>query len=164
MNTTLRAVALLLCASLISSCRHHTGNKKAATSSPMTNFVSQAIPVDTANRMIRSYVNGNISADSTPTLNSVFVDAKLLRKYLDSIPLASQITHIKIMFAHTLSYINNGDSNTNAKYRPNALTLILAGVDAEGNYIVLPGNQVMNRVFPCPPDCPTGTAGGVYIQ
>lgn len=108
---------------------------------------------DTANIMLESYRKGN-SGDST-ALSSLIIDADSLRAYLAD----TSIRNVKLMFAHTLNYIKNGGLNKNCGYRSGALTIVLSGYDAEGNYKYYNGNQVMDYFMPCPNTCPTqGTA------
>jgi hypothetical protein len=116
---------------------------------PGTNFINK----DTANIMLQSY-QASLKTDSN-SLKSLIVDANDLRAYLAD----SAITNVKLMFAHTLDYIHSGHSGQPCGYQSGALTLILAGYDAEGNYKYFDVNNVMDHARPCPTLCPTnGTA------
>jgi hypothetical protein len=108
---------------------------------------------DTANVMIESYLT-SIAKDSG-ALYSLIVDADSLRAYLND----TNIKNVKLMFAHTLSYINSGHQGVPCGYRSGALTLVLAGYDAQGNYRFYNENNVMDYCMPCPTLCPVnGTA------
>lgn len=115
------------------------------------------IPKDSANRMIRSYLT-SIGGDSNPgnsNLYSLIVDADLLRDYLGN----KEIKKVKVMLAHNLAYINSGHEGQNAGYNSDALTIVMAGYNRAGNYVLAPGNVVCNHAMPCPRNCPEyGTA------
>jgi hypothetical protein len=129
---------------------------------------SSYITVDVANKMINSYLY-SISTDSTnqaPDLNSLIINADSLRAYLAN----PQITSIKLIFAHTMDYINAGNYGINAGYQSGALTMIIAAYDANGNYVYfaeqgVQGTQyVLDHAQPCPYNCPQGTAGSSLLQ
>ena len=108
---------------------------------------------DTANIMIQSYLQ-SIKDDQTQ-LKSLIVDANALRYYLQN----SDITHVKLMFAHRMDYIESGHAGQAAGLNYNAMTLVIAGFDEDGNYIYTPQGAVMDHCQPCPIDCPAaGTA------
>jgi len=124
----------------------------------MTNY-SRMIPVDSANKMILSYLNSiNYQTDDSK-IRSLLYNADSLRKYLSD----TSIKNIKIMFAHSLDYINAGGQNNNCGYDAGALTIVLAGYNKNGNYVT-PNNSVLERGAPCPATCPTvGTAANNLI-
>lgn len=107
---------------------------------------------DTANVMIQSYLSS--IADEPNQLKSLIVDANALRYYLQN----TDITSVKLMFAHKKSYIEaDGTILPDMDYR--ALTIVIAGFDANNNYIYSPQGAVMDFCVPCPNECPTyGTA------
>ena len=109
------------------------------------------ISTDSANRMISSYLNSIGGTSNDSNLCSIIVNADSLRAYLYN----TNIKHVKIMFAHKLSYINSGKGGQNAGFSKNALTVILAGFDANDNYIYNDKGQVMNHGNPCPHNCPS---------
>lgn len=116
------------------------------------------INLDSANKMLLSYLNSINYTQNDSDLRSIIIDANALRAYLNS-EQGQNITKMKLMFAHTLDYINNGGQNQNAGYRSGELTLILAGYSGAGNYIYYTGNKVLDHGTPCPTICPTsGTA------
>lgn len=113
------------------------------------------IPIDTANRMIGSYLASVHSGGGADTnLHSLIIDANALREYLTS-DSGNEISHLKIMFAHKLSYINSGHKDQPCGYSPNGFTVILAGFNNEGNYVYFRGSKVEDMSRPCPYDCVT---------
>ena len=119
---------------------------------------SAIISLDSANKMLLSYLNSiNYHVNDTD-LRSVIFDASQLRNYLSN----PMITNVKLMFAHTLDYINSGGKNNYAGYKSGALTLIVACYDANGNYVydnAASYSTVLDYGMPCPSSCPTaGTA------
>ncbi len=114
------------------------------------------ISIDSANKMLTSYLTSIKHTKPESSLKSLIVDANALRSYLNDTA-NGRIDKIKILFAHTLEYINSGHEGKNAEYKPGALTLIFAGYDAVGNYIYYDG-MVFDHGAPCPIICPPGEA------
>ena len=104
---------------------------------------------DTANVMIQSYLD---DLDNSNQLKSLIVDANALRYYLQN----TNITSVKLMFAHKLSYVRNPSSDALPDMDYRALTIVIAGFDANNNYIYSPQGAVMDFCKPCPNECPTG--------
>jgi hypothetical protein len=114
---------------------------------------SAFIPLDTANKMLGSYLNSLQRNDSD--LHSIIISATSLRAMLAD----TEIVSVKLMFAHTLSYINAGNGGHNCGYKSNALTIIISGYNGSGNYIYYPENMVVDNGVACPAHCPSvGTA------
>ncbi len=127
---------------------HRPGNGAAS---------SAFIPMDSANKMIGSYL-ASVNAPATDTaLDCVIVDADMLRSYLND-TCNGKIKNVKLMLAHTLNYINTGHGGQYAGYQPNALTIIVSGYDATGNYVLAAGNTVLDQGQPCPSYCPPAGA------
>jgi hypothetical protein len=119
----------------------------------MRSFINK----DSANRMISSYLESIPMADQSTSLASLIIDADSLRAYLNDTSL--HIKKVKIMFAHTLPYINSGNYGVFAGYGIGKLTTVLAGYDSSNNYRFWGGNAVMDNGRPCPNTCPSsGTA------
>lgn len=153
MNTKTILTALILITIL--SCKE----KKTLPATP-----AKAIPVDSANKMISSYL-GSIDYQNNDTdLFSIVVDAATIRYYLDSMASGSTIRGFKFMLAHQLDYINSGYMGEPAGYRKNALTAVIAAYDEAGNYVFLAPGQVMDFNNPCPSDCPPGFAANPLIE
>lgn len=114
------------------------------------------IPADSANKMISSYlqsIDSGTTGDSS--LHSLIFDADSLRAYLNN----QNIKHVKVMFAHTLAYVNAMGPGHNVGYESGAFTLVFGGYDEAGNYVFWQGNKVPDYGTPCPSSCPTvGTA------
>lgn len=141
---------------IINGC--NTGNSKkglqlaGGLSATDTNLISR----DTANKMINSYLNSiNYSVNDTD-VKSFIINVATLKNFLDS---EQNITQFKIFFAHTLRFINSGHANQYAGYSSNALTIIIAGVDSNGDYVYYPGTTVIDNSAHCPSNCPPGSAG-----
>lgn len=123
--------------------------------STMTGADSPFIHVDSANKMLNSYLNSVSTAERADDLHSLIVDAEALRYYLQN----TDIKHVKIMLAHRLDYINAGNGNNYAGTDYNALTIIIAGYDQNSNYVYTSAGTVLDNVQPCPHNCiASGTA------
>jgi hypothetical protein len=114
---------------------------------------SPFISTDSANVMISSYL-GSLSSGNSD-IKSFIVDADALRYYLSN----TNIKHVKLMFAHKMSYVRSGHKYQAAGMNPNALTIVIAGYDGDNDYIYSPQGAVMDFSQPCPYICPdNGTA------
>lgn len=118
------------------------------------------IPKDSANMMIESYMNSFGSTPPDENVSSWTLDAEALRNYLSDY----NIKHVKVSLAHTQSYMAQGHTNQPAGYKNDALTIVVSGYDNDGNYILVDGERVMDRVKPCPSMCPAGPAGHPTIH
>lgn len=118
---------------------------------------SSFITIDSANKMLTSYLNSINYQNNDTDIQSITFNAADLRRLLDSMTNSSTISEVQIKFAHKLSYINDGNGNQPAGYNYDALTLLLIGVNASGNY-VNQATSIMNHGRPCPKTCPPGTA------
>lgn len=117
---------------------------------------SQSISVDTANQMIQSYLTGVGYPSVDTAIRALSFDADTLRRYLAN----NDITTIKFMFAHQTAYINNGGYGSKPGLNPAAMTLIIAGIDDNDNYVLNSQNGVYDHMLNCPVQCP-GNAGGI---
>ena len=116
---------------------------------------SQFIPIDSANKMLLSYLNSINYQGNDSDLQCIVFDANQVRKMLAD----PTISNIKIMFAHSLDYINNGGQNIPCGYTAKEFTVIISGYNQKGNYVYNPTNTVLEIGSPCPPNCVTeGTA------
>jgi hypothetical protein len=113
---------------------------------------SQFIPIDSANRMLGSYLTSINDPGNDSDLRALIFNADTLRHYL----LDSRIVGIKLMFAHTLEYINKGNYGVPSQYQYGELTVIVVGYDADNNYIYNPQHMVLEHAAPCPNWCLTG--------
>lgn len=108
--------------------------------------------------MIQSYLN---STNSDKQLYSLILDADDIRTYLSD----TAIRGVKVMFAHTMEYINAGNEGLPADLESGALTVILAGYNSRGNYVFAPGMRVLNKARPCPTKClTTGSASNHILE
>src|SRR5690606_16176584 len=111
------------------------------------------IPSDSANKMIQSYLTS--TTGNPDDLRALILDADSMKSYLTD----TSIRHLKVMLAHTLNYINDGNNGRPAGYESGALTIVVAGVNSLGDYVFIHGNGVMNMAAPCPYLCwGSGTA------
>lgn len=110
---------------------------------------SQFIPIDSANKMLLSYLNSINYQSNDTDLHSIIFDAGQVRTLLSD----TAIKNIKIMFSHSLDYINGGGGNTNCGYTAKELTVIISGYDNNGNYVYNPSGTVLEIGNPCPPNC-----------
>lgn len=119
---------------------------------------SKPIPIDTANRMIQSYLTSIHPEDNPYETRSLIFQADILRDYLNDSS-HGKIEHLKMVLAHQLSYINAGHFGQRPDSNSEALTLVLVGYGENGNYIYFDGDKALNVCQPCPRECPeAGTA------
>jgi len=154
-------IALAVSAITALSACHESGPVLPKTAS--ADSYSHFIVIDSANKMLGSYLNSINYTDNDTDVQSLIVDVHQLRKYIDSIPGSDTISHIKLMFAHTLNYANSSHAGTNAGYNSNALTVIISAYGPNGTYMFYSGNMVLDYTQPCPPICPAGQAGSPLL-
>ncbi len=119
---------------------------------------SKPIPIDTANKMIQSYLTSVNPAANPYETRSLIFQADILRDYLSDSS-HGKIEHLKMVLAHRLSYINAGHFGQRPDSNSEALTLVLVGYGENGNYIYFDGDKALNVCQPCPRECPeAGTA------
>ncbi|PSK89704.1 hypothetical protein [Taibaiella chishuiensis] len=163
-------VVLLCCYSCKKDKTTESENSKqaAATQSDQGGYTAMTynvvidtnlVPIDTVNRMIRSYLRSLDGEDDN--LRSLILNAETLREYLKD----SSIKEVKLMFAHTQSYMNSGHEGQPVGLKSNALTIVLAGYRADGTYVLSQGYKVPDRARPCPTSCPlVGSASKDVIE
>ncbi|MBS1525320.1 MAG: hypothetical protein JST19_06715 [Bacteroidetes bacterium] len=158
-------ISVIVTSTLTTGCKPGAVKQTAPKNkSVATTVYSQFIPVDSANKMIGSYLNSINYTSNDTDLHALTLDAAQLRRYLDSGANSSQITGVKIVFAHTLEYINAGHANQYAGYGSGDLTLVIVGYDATGNYEKYNNNTVLEYAAPCPNTCPIGQAANNFIS
>lgn len=123
----------------------NTLERKYPDNYPFSSF----IPMDSANKMLNSYLSSIDSSNNDSAIHYMVCDADSLRAYLND----TRIRKVKLMFAHTLEYINEGNYGKNAGYTNGNLTIIIAGYDVNGTYIYRNGNCVLEHFGPCPNYC-----------
>jgi len=113
---------------------------------------SQPISLDTANKMIASYVSSVGYPARDTAVRSLAFNADTMRAYLSD----SRITSLEFVLAHQLSYLNSGTNRfgKNIGMKPGALTIIAVGYDNNGNVIRNSSNGVYEHAMPCPNNCP----------
>lgn len=122
-----------------------------------------------AQLQVKSYVDMHYT-DSNPIF-SVTIDANMLRDFLNcTAPNAkgqcgTDVTNLKLIFAHEVSYCKSILDNTLVPGAAEQLTFVLAGFDDNGTYILDQNNMVYDRIAPCPSICPpVGQAACTYLQ
>lgn len=116
---------------------------------PTTNGAEVTVTV--ANQYIADFITNYFTPGTVP-VKSMIMDAGLLRTYLND----ASIENVKFMLGERT--INNGGTNVQT------LTLIVAGYDADGNYVLTQDGMILDHMAPCPFDCPTvGNAANDYI-
>lgn len=148
----------LAAVALFASCADH--RKPVVKTTVPISF----IPADSANKMLGSYLNSINSGSNDSDIRSWSIDVDQLRLLIDSAGQSNSVKHLKIMLSHSLDYINSGHASIPCGYNKNALTIIIAGYDIEGNYIFSTNNSVLNRAKPCPSNCPPGNAGSNLLN
>ena len=109
------------------------------------------IPADSANKMISSYLQSvDSGAGGDSSLHSLIFNADSLRAYLSN----PEIKHVKVMFAHTLEYINAMGPGHNVGYERGAFTIVFGGYDHNGNYVFWKTNKIPDHANGCPLQCP----------
>lgn len=158
-NATFLAIAGMLAFGACQNANNGQTTTGQSASAPITAFF---VSTDTANKMIGSYLAsiGDTAGQVNPNnLQSLILDADALREYLSD----NSIKKVKIMFAHTLSYINSGHKGQPAGYQPGAFSIVVGGYDADGNYVVAPGYMIPDHAKPCPENCPTAGSAALPL-
>lgn len=119
---------------------------------------SASIPVDSANRLIESYLTSVEYPSNELSLRSLTFSGDSLRAYLSN----PNVKTIKFMLAHQPEYVNTGHFGVYAGMNPEALTLVIAGLDENGNFVLNNQNEVYEHCAPCPFIC--NGVSDAYIQ
>ncbi len=109
-----------------------------------TTTIGGYIPIPTANEYILKFISNYFNTGKIPA-KSFILDAKLICSFVKDHP---EAINLKFMLA---------ENTTSGE-----LTLVVAGVDANGNYVTN-GTTVLDNAHMCPPNCPSGTAGNDTI-
>lgn len=166
MKNTLSVIAVCILISASLSCRQFNslgdllpGSKASAQGISSFSGMekeqnSQPIPLDTANRMIMSYLSSIEYKTHPKTIRSWAFNADTLRHYL-STEKGKKIVMLKLMIAHTTTYINAGHYGQTPSPLDNnhALTVVIAGVDSLGHYVFNNEDMVYDQCLPCPENC-----------
>jgi hypothetical protein len=161
------AMAIAACKkdnSSVSNTKQAAGAVKHAYSRQFVDSSASAtgslfISPDVANKMISSYLYSINSPLNDSDIRSFSVNADSLRAYLAD----TTIKNVKLMFAHTITYINAGYEGQYAGYQSGALTMVIAGNTIAGTYVYYNG-LVLDHLSPCPYNCEIGAAGGYLLQ
>jgi hypothetical protein len=165
---SLTAAAIALCVGLTAcsskqSFDPNADTNKASTASNQSkahsaarlvgSLYSQPIQIDTANRMIASYLESVGYPQVDTAVRSLSFDADSLRAYLSN----PTITTMRFYLGHQLSYLNGGTDRfgKDIGMRPGALTIIAVGINDAGQIVRNSSNGVYEHAMPCPYSCPT---------
>ncbi|RYY24230.1 MAG: hypothetical protein EOO04_13330 [Chitinophagaceae bacterium] len=113
---------------------------------------SQRISKDSANKMIQSYLNSINYGTNDSTLRYLTFDADSMRNFLNDTS-KGKIATIKFVVAHTLEYANSPKYGQDAKFRGEAITLVMVGLDENDQYIYTGDNKVYEHFRRCPSEC-----------
>jgi|SRR5690606_3999440 len=100
--------------------------------------------------MIQSYLTGVGYPAVDTAIRSLIFDADTLRAYLAN----PNIVTLKVMLAHKQSYIHSGHEGTGSGLNPEALTLVVVGLNNNDNYVPNSKGQVYDHLLNCPSNCP----------
>ena len=117
---------------------------------------SQSIAIDTANRMISSYLQSVGYPYADTTIRSLAFNADTLRAYLAN----PNITDVKLYLAHQITWLDGGPNRygKNIGAQPGKLTVILVGLDNSGAVIRNSTNGVYEHALPCPASCSSSSS------
>lgn len=121
---------------------------------------SQAISIEQANQMIQSYLTSINYPNQDEDIRSFVFDADTLRSYLNDTS-KGRIVTLKFMLAHQPSY-SQKYFGVPSGMKPDAMTLIVVGMDEDDKYIYNRANQVYDHFRPCPNTC--DNAGPLLTQ
>lgn len=110
---------------------------------------SEALAVDSANKMIQSYLTSVGYPQQDNNLRALVFDAAVLRSYLAN----PAIKSVKFMLAHQPDYIAAGNYGVNAGLNPDVITMVIVGVGNDGAYIKNSEGKVYEHFSPCPKEC-----------
>ena len=125
------------------------GGGSLASAKPTGDNYSRTIKIDTANRMIGSYLASVGYPEQDSALRGLYFDADSLRSYLSD----PKVVTIKLVFAHQQSHIT---ASTYGKYvglKPGSATIIIAGLDDNNNLVPNNKGGVYEHALPCPTSC-----------
>lgn len=127
---------------------------------------SRPVAIPTANRMIKSYLGGIDYLHNTDAVRSWLVSADTLRHYLSE-GKGKSIVRVKLMLAHTMAYIHSGSEGRPAPVNSHDVTIVMVGVDQQGDLVYNPEHMPYDYAFPCPPAClgdSSGAAGTAALD
>ena len=161
MKNTVLLIGILACTT--QACKNSSEQDRQNGDSPQTNLqtkvesaYSQFIPVDSANKMVASYLTSIDYTNNDTDLQSLIISADQLEQYINQTP--GDIAYFKLMLAHRLDYINAGNDGVYDGYNRNALTIVIAGYNNNGDAIYFDDGFVLDYSSPCPPGCPPDVA------
>lgn len=112
---------------------------------------STSVPLDTANKMIGSYLSSVGYPYADTTIRSLAFNADTLRAYLSN----TNITDVKLYLAHQITWLDGAANRygKNVGMQPGKLTVIFVGLDNNGHVVKNSSNGVYEHALPCPTSC-----------
>lgn len=110
--------------------------------------VLTTINIEKANTMIESYLE-SIMDHPIPQIKSFLIDAATLRALLSD----HSIEQVKIHIGHTDSIVQNSDATVFHSLNQDAIALILTGVNALGDYVLIEDSLAIDKTKSCPSNC-----------
>jgi hypothetical protein len=125
-------------------------------------YYSSSIAIDTANKMIGSYLQSIGYPQKDTTIRALSFDADTVRAYLAD----TSIKTLKFFLAHQLSWLDGGSGRfgKNIGMAPGKLTIIMTGMDDVGNIVRNTSNGVYEHAFPCPTSCGGNGYNTAFLQ
>lgn len=139
------------------TAQQNGGNRNARKLFTPGDNYSKSIPIDTANKMILSYLASIHFPSQDTSLRCLYFDADTLRAYLSD----PNITTVKFVLAHQQNYLCAATYGKFIGMKPNAMTMIIAGVDDAGVLVKNTKGEVYEHAMPCPNNCPESTSDGL---
>jgi hypothetical protein len=125
-------------------------------------YYSSSIAIDTANKMIGSYLQSVGYPSKDTTIRALSFDADTVRNYLAD----TSIKTLKFYLAHQLSYLNGGTNRfgKNIGMSPGKMTIIMVGLADNGDIVRNTSNGVYEHAFPCPSACGGNGYNSAFLQ
>lgn len=105
--------------------------------------IGSEVSVSTANGYITEFISDYFNTGKAP-VKSMIMDAQLIRDYLAD----NTIENVKFMLGARDETVNGQTTQI--------FTLIVAGYDSNGDYVLTSSGNVLDHSDPCPDKCPTG--------
>lgn len=105
--------------------------------------IGSEVSVSTANGYIAEFISDYYNTGKAP-VKAMIMDAQLIRDYLAD----NTIENVKFMLGARDIQVDGQNKQI--------FTLIVAGYDSSGDYVLTSSGNVLDLTAPCPNECPTG--------
>lgn len=114
---------------------------------------SKSIAIDSANKMIGSYVSSVGYPYYDTAVRVLMFDADTIKKYLQQ---NNNVSTLAFYIGHQLGWLNasTGNYGKNIGLQPGKITVICVGLDDDGAVVRNSSNGVYEHAMPCPSNCP----------